>query len=298
MPWRVGAHALTRVCLAAAAAGCASPPAGAAALSAGDTVAGRAALGSRIALLTSEPALITADLDLRTLRRTPIARRAGEPNLWGLGESGGVLHSIAGFSELVRIAPDGSARHTARFQHAMGNLIDTAAGMAAQRAVDNAGTPLAWHVDTSAGLSPMAGPPRQSLGMSRAEEGALHLLSCSAPPAVVCWLPGSNELLTIDRNQVFPVARIDTVMPIAPARLIAEPSSRAIQDAVPTGRGTYIVLFREYAQREQTVMGEFGARGERLRVLAAPEPLRLLLGVRDGLIVAIARSGRLVGVPL
>ena len=95
----------------AAAAGCASPPEGAAALHAGERVIGRAALNSLIVLLTSEPALITADLELRTLRRTPIARRAGEPSLWGLGESDGVLHSIAGFSDLVRLGPDGRARH-------------------------------------------------------------------------------------------------------------------------------------------------------------------------------------------
>jgi hypothetical protein len=282
----------------AAAAGCVAPPAGAAAVQSGETIIGRAALDSRIVLLTSEPALITVDLEARTLRRTPIARRAGEPALWGLGESGGELHSIAGFSDLVRLGLDGSARHTARFQHAMGNLIDTAAGMAAQRAVDNPGTPLVWRVDASAGFSPMAGPRRQSLGMSRAEEGALHLLSCSVPPAVVCWLPGSNELLAIDRSQVSPVARIDTVVPIAPARLIAEPASRAIQDAVPTGRGTYVVLFREHAHREHTVMAEFGARGERLRVLAAPEPLRLLLGVRSDVLIAVTVSGHLKEVPL
>lgn len=275
-----------------------TPPAGAAALYAGETVVGRAAVDSHIVLLTSEPALITADLELRTLRRTPIARRAGDPTLWGLGESGGALHSIEGFSDLVRLGFDGSARHTARFQHAMGNLIDTGAGMVAQRAVDSAGTPLVWRVDASAGLSPMAGARRQSLGMSRAEEGALHLLSCSVPPDVVCWLPGSNELLAIDRSQVSPVARIDTVVPIAPVRLIAEPASRAIQDAVPSGRGTYIVLFREHAQREHAVMAEFGAHGERLRVLAAPEPLRLLLGVRGGVIMAVAVSGRLLEVSL
>lgn len=294
----MGAHALTRACMLAAAAGCASPPAGAAALHAGETVIGRAALDSRIVLLTSEPALITADLDLRTLRRTLVARSAGEPSLWGLGESGGVLHSIAGFSDLTRLGPDGSARHRTRFQHAMGNLIDTADGMAVQRAVDNAGAPLLWRVDASAGLSPMTGPRRQALGLSRAEEGALHLLSCSAPPGIVCWLPGSNELLTIDRSQVSPVARLDAVMPIAPARLIGQPSSRAIRDAVPTGRGTYVVLVGEHGRREQTVLVEFGARGERLRVIPAPEPLRLLLGVRGDLIMAITASGLLKEVPL
>jgi len=293
----VGAHALTRACIIVTAAGCAAPDRPEV-LGAGETVIGRAALDRRIVILTSEPALMTADLEARTLRRAPIARRAGDPSLWGLGEDAGVLFSVAEFSDLVRVGLDGSARHAARFQHAMGNLLDTAAGMAGQRAVDSAGTPLAWRVDASAGLSPMPGARRHPLGMSRAEEGALHLLTCSVPPEVVCWLPGSNELLTIDRGQVSPVARIDTVVPIAPARLIAEPASRAIQDAVPTGRGTYVVLFREQPHGEHTVMAEFGARGGRLRVLSAPEPLRLLLGVRNDAIFAITMSGHLKEVPL
>ncbi|HEX6324255.1 MAG TPA: hypothetical protein VFZ36_11060 [Vicinamibacterales bacterium] len=293
----MGARALTRVCLLAAAAGCDAPPhGGAALLQAGEVVIGRAALDGRIVLLTTEPALITADLRTRGLQRTAIADRASGPKFWGLGEADGALYTVAGFTDLTRLEPDGSARHTARFQRPIGNLLDTEAGMAAQLAGDNPGGPLAWAVDPSAGMAALRGRLRSSLAMSRAEEGVLHLLTCSAPPRVLCWLPGTNELLTISNTHVSAVARLDTVASIAPARLLARPDQRAIQDALSTDRGTFLVLYRMPDEGDRVIAAEFGASGEQLRILTPAEPLRLLLGVHEDVVLAITTSGQVTEV--
>lgn len=292
----MGARALTRACLLAAAAGCAAPPEGTAVLHAGETVIGRAALGDHVVLLTSAPALITADLRARRLHRTVIADQASAPKFWGLGEADGALYTVAGFTDLTRLEPDGSARHTARFQRPIGNLLDTEAGMAAQLAGDNPGAALAWAVDPSAGMTAMRGRLRSSLAMSRAEEGVLHLLTCSAPPRVLCWLPGTHELLTIGSTHVTAVARLETVAPIAPARLLARPDQRAIQDALSTDRGTFLVLYRPSDEGDRVIAAEFGASGEQLRVLRPAEPLRLLLGVHDGVVLGITTSGRVTEV--
>jgi hypothetical protein len=292
----VSARALTRASVLAAAAGCASPQAGPPL--AGETIAGRALVDGRVVLLTTAPALITVDLDARTLARTPIPRHASAPALWGLGEAGGALYTIAGFSDLMRVDAGGHVRHAARFNRPMGNLLDTPDGMAAQAAVDSAGTALVWDTDTSARLSAMGGRLRDPLALSRAEESALHLLSCSTPPDVLCWLPGSNELLTIAGNQVSAMARLDTVSPIAPARLIEQPTLRTIQDAISTSPDTLIVLFRRPDEGARLVVGEFDAAGRQRRTLTPAEPLRLLLGVREGRVVALAASGRLTEVPL
>lgn len=292
----MGALALTRASMFAA-SGCVAT-AQDAVVSTSETITGRALANERLVLLTNEPALVTIDLAARTSARTPLTRAGRGSGLWGLGEAAGTLYSISEFVDLVRLGEDGTVHPAARFPQAIGNLIDIREGMATQHAVGEPGAPLAWLTDASAALSAIEGPARQALGLSRAEEGVLHLLSCSIPPRVVCWLPGANQLLSFDGRRLAAAVPLETVARIAPARLLAHPESRAIQDAVATAGGTFVVLYGLSEGSDRRALAEFGADGRRLRTLQPSAPIRLLLKAGRGVLHAIDRNGRLAEVPL
>lgn len=287
----MGALALTRASIALTLAGCGGSAA-APGVSAGETIAGRALVAERIALLTTEPAVVWVDPATRAIGRQPLP--AGESKLWGLGEIDGDLYSVAGFSELVRVRADGRVEPHAAFPQPVGNLIDTAEGMAAQYAVDQAGTALMWRASENGGLTPMHGTARRPLGMSRAEEGVLHVVTCSLPPATICWMPGSNQPLWLDGLELRVGPRLESVSAIEPARLLEQPAARVIHDALRTRDDTLIVLFTGSKGAE---LAEFDRHGKRLRTFAAGEPLRILLAMGEGGIVALARSGRVTEVP-
>ena len=288
----MGALALTRASLALALAGCGGSAA-APGVNDNETIAGRALVAGRIALLTTGPAVVWIDPATRAIGRHPISQ-AGESKLWGLGEIDGNLYSVAGFSELVRVRADGRAEPHAAFPQPVGNLVDTAEGMAAQYAVDQAGTALMWRASATGGLTPMKGATRRPLGMSRAEEGVMHVVTCSVPPATICWMPGSNQPFWLDGFELRMGPRLQSLSAIEPARLLEQPAARVIHDALPTRDDTLIVLFSGSKGAE---LAEFDRDGKRLRTFAAEEPLRILLAMREGAIVGLARSGRVVEVP-
>lgn len=290
----MGATALTRVLLAVSIAGCggsATEPG----LWTSETIAGRAVAGGRIALLTTEPALVWIDPATRAIERRPIAQ-AGESKLWGLGEINGDLYSVAGFTNLVRVNASGRAEAHAALAQPVGNLIDTEDGMAAQYAVDPPGAALLWRTSASGTMVSMPGATRRPLGMSRAEEGVLHLVTCSVPPAPVCWTPGSNHLFWLDGFEVRYGPYLQSVQPIEPARLIEEPSARVIHDALRTPHGTVLVVFTPSRDAAMPALAEFDREGKQLRTFAVREPVRVLLAVREGSVLALARSGRLMEV--
>lgn len=278
--------------------GCATPPEAAAVLNETERVVGRAALSDQVVLLTNRPALVMIRPASGGIQRVPIGGRSGA-RLWGLGEAGRALYSIADFSDLVRLTVDASVvrvEQVAQPSPRVGNLLDSATGMIAQHAVDEPGTPMVWELDASGRLSGMRAPRRVSLGLARAEESLLHLLSCSVPPRVVCWLPGSNELLMLDATGLERLATLESVDPVAPAALLAKPETRAIHDAIAVDDERVVVLFDGDGSAAARI-GEFGKDGSKIRELRSPVPVRMFVWADARHITAIARSGHLIEVP-
>ncbi len=291
--------ALTRAFCIAACAGCAAPQAETVVLRGSDRVVGRAALGSQVVILTTEPALVRISPESGEVSRHPIAPqdRSG-PKLWGLGAVDQTLYSVADFKRLVRleIVPAGfHPRIVAPFDHAVGNMIDTPGGMAVQRVVDDAGQPIAAAVNVRGEFETMAAPMRVAMGLARAEEGLMHLLACSVPPRVLCWMPGANVLLAVDDRGIRPVVTLAAVPRIAPGLLIARPTARAIQDALWISDDAVVVLFQD-GEASASRLGEFDLSGRLRRELAPSEPLRLLVSQGASGILAITPSGRLTKV--
>ena len=288
---RVSARALTRVLLAVLGAGCSTVPEGRV-IAPREIVIGRAATSDSVVMLTSESALVyvTADHVSRVQLDAPPAK------LWGLGSIGDDLYSIAGFIDLVRLTRDRHVQRIARFERPVANLVDLPDGMAAQPAVDHPGTPLVWRAGVTARLAPIEGATRRSLGLPRAEEGVLHLLSCSASSRIVCWLPGSDEVLALDEHGLRPLARLNDVRRIAPARLIAQPNRRAIYDAVAAGDSLLVLFDRD--GRGEPALAQFDSGGTLVRWLHTPQRLRLLLDANATTLRAITVAGALVRVPL
>ena len=260
----------------------------------GEVVIGRASVADGVVLLTSDSVLVHVDNASRIRRvtlETPPAK------LWGLGSIGEQLYSIAGFVDLVRISSEGRVQRVARYERPVANLVDLPAGIGAQPAVDHPGTPLLWSSDEAAHLSPVGGATRRSLSLPRAEEGVLHLLSCSAPARVVCWLPGSDEVLSLDERGLLPAVRLDTVRRVAPARLITQPNRRAIHDAAQAPGGSFIVLF-DRDGRDAPALAEFESSGKLLRWLESPARVRMILDVGAARLRVILASGRLVEIRL
>lgn len=290
----MSAQALARVLLAGGVAACAPTPHAPTAVRATERIIGRAMAADRAVLLTNAPALVSIPLDAGPLATSAVARDRAASRLWGLGEVDGRLYSVAGFLELVTLSPHGTVATAARFGRPMGNLLDTASGMAGQLAMDDAGKPVAWVVDTAARLTVLSGAVRQALGGSRAEDGVLHVLSCSLPPRVVCWLPGSNQLFVLGGSRLDAALALESVPGIPPARLLSSPGARAIQDALWLDDGTVLCLFRPSGSSDRTSLALFAADGRLLRTIEPRAPLRLLLFNRRNHVVAVAASGHLV----
>jgi len=292
----VSAHALTRVLIAGGVAACVPASDVAVAVRATERIAGRALTADRAVLLTNAPALVRIPLDGGGPVRIALARDSGTGRLWGLGEIDGRLYSVAGFMDLVTLSPQGIVGTAGRFGRPIGNLLDTPSGMAGQLAMDDAGGALAWVVDAAAQLRPLPGAVRHALGGSRAEDSVLHLLSCSLPPRVVCWLPGSNRLFAMRGGRLDAALELESVPSLSPARLLASPDARVIQDALRLEDGTVLCLFRPAASRDRTALALFTGDGRLLRSLEPREPLRVLLFNRATRVVAVAASGRLIEV--
>ncbi|MDQ3070067.1 MAG: hypothetical protein M3R55_10100 [Acidobacteriota bacterium] len=212
---------------------------------------------------------------------------------WGLGETGGRLFTVSGFTQLARLEADGRAVPVARFTRAVANLFDLDAGMAVQFAVDDPGTPLAWQASADATLTPMPSLPRISHGLSRPEDGLLNLLSCSAPPRAVCWLPSAPALLAARDGGLTALISIGSASSSA-RQVLDTPGERAIEDAVMHGQ-TVAVLHRAADGGKRLDL--FDARGALLRTLPVPGPLRLLVYTDGTSVVAIDATGRLVRIP-
>ena len=290
---------LTRVFCVAACAGCAAPTAETVVLRGADRVIGRAALGQQVVMLTNEPALIRIDAESgRSTRQAVAGPDRAKPRLWGLGQIAGGLYSINEFKRLVRLDISASgveARDVAQLARAAGNLIDTPSGMAVQFAADDPGEPIAAGLDQAGYLAAISAPARVPLGLQRAEEGLLHLLTCSAPPRVLCWTPGSNALLAADDRGIQPLVTIEVIPRIAPTLLIARPTARAIQDALWLGDDLVAVLFQD-GDAAGTVLAEFNLAGRMVRQLQPQQPVRLLVSATRGGMLAITESGLLTQV--
>lgn len=288
--------ALTRAFCVAASAGCASPQAESVVLRGADRVVGRAAVGVDIAMLTSEPALLRINPQSGEVARYPIlGRDRSKPKLWGLGAIDDGLYSVADFKRLVRLETTGAgieARDVADLEYAAGNLLDAPSGMFAQRVVDAPGQPIAARLDAAGKAQPIRAPVRVSMGLARAEEGLLHLLTCSVPPRAVCWMPGSNDILALDDTGLRHLSTLHAVPRIAPTLLIARPTARAIQDALWTSDDLLMVLFQD-GGNAGTVMASFDRSGRMVQRLRSGQPLRLLVAEREGAVLAITREGTL-----
>jgi hypothetical protein len=292
--------ALTRAFSIAVCAGCVTPQAEPVVLVGPDRVAGRASLGSQVVLLTTEPALLHISPDSAQLARHAIAGRdRSKPKLWGLGAIDGTLYSIADFRRLVRFeATDAGfeVRDVAQLDRAVGNMVDTPAGIAVQRAVDAPGEPIAAGLGARGDFNVISAPLRGAMGLARAEEGLMHLLTCSVPPSAICWMPGSNELLAIDDRGIRHLATLHSVPRIAPRLLIARPTARAIQDALWIDEKLFAVLFQDGVS-EASVLAEFNPSGAMVRVLAPSQPLRLLVANGSAGLLAVTQAGSLIRVP-
>lgn len=291
--------ALTRAFCVAACAGCAAPHAEVVALRASERVIGRAALGGQVVMLTSAPALVAITPDSGEVSRRALAGRdRTAPKLWGLGEVDDALYSVSGFKRLVRLDVSQSgidARLGMEIARSIGNLVDTQAGMAAQLAVGEPGMPMALAIDQRGHLEEMNAPPRVSFGLARAEESLLHLLTCSVPPRVLCWTPGSNGLLSFDDGGLRSLVTLEAIPRIAPALMLARPGARSIQDALWIDDGLMAVLFQD-GDDSGPLLAEFNMAGRMLRRLAPAQPLRVLVAARAGRIIAVTQSGVLIEV--
>lgn len=253
-------------------------------------IIGRAAIQHDVALLTNEPAIVRIS-ESGKVTKTAIAGAPGR--LWGLGSIGADLYSVSGFVDLVRIAPTGDTTPVARFSRPIGNLFDTLSGLAVQHVVDAAGAPLAWKASAAAELTMLAGAERKSLALTGPEEGLLHFLTCSVPPDVACWLPGSNEVLSVSDTAITPVSKLAGIVPVAARDLLSRPSRRAIQDAVRVADGAVVALV---PGERHTALHEFNHAGTPLKTIPTSSPLRALLRARVGGIQALSRDGRVVEV--
>lgn len=292
----MGAHALTRVLVVGGIAACAPASDAPIAVRATERIVGRALTADRAVLLTNAPTLVSIPLDSGRPVTTALARDRAASRLWGLGEIDGRLYSVAGFMDLVTLSPQGIVTTTARFGRPIGNLLDTPSGMAGQLAMDDEGGALAWAVDAAAQLRPLPGAVRHALGGSRAEDSVLHLLSCSLPPRVVCWLPGSNQLFAMSAGRLDAAIELESVPWMSPARLLSSPNARVIQDALRLEDGSVLCIFRPAASSDRTALALFAGDGRLLRTLEPRQPLRVLLFSRGKRVVAVAASGQLVEV--
>lgn len=293
----MSASALTRAAVLLTLSGCRAAD-DAMVVRSDERVVGRAIAAGRVVLLTDAPALISIDPDRRVATRTRVERDSASRKLWGLGGVEGALYSIEGFSDLIRLNADGTRTRTATFARPLGNLLDTHEGMAGQIAIDDSSTPLVWSVGSNGSLQPIAGAVRQSHGVSRAEEGVLHLLSCSLPPRVVCWLPGVPRLFAFDGRRIDARTQLESVDGVIPVRLLERPDMKVIQDAFMTEQGTIVAAIRIDPARPATTLEEFAFDGRHIRRIPSAAQIRVLLGTRAGQVLAITTGGHFLELPL
>lgn len=261
-------------------------------LRATETIIGRALWQGQDMLLTDAPALIAVDratgsVAYTSIQTSPDVRFAP----WGLAEAGGALFTISGFVRLMRVTPAGSIAEAAMLERPLANLVDLSDGMAAQLSSEPAGSPLVASVTGTGRISPLESPARAALGLTPAEESLLHLIACSTPPRVICWLPNKNQLLAFDNGALVEVAMLEGLEQIPAATLIARLDRRVITDAVASDDGRFVVLHEGHAGSPQLVT-TFDARGRRLASTPAPEPLRLLVASAGSELLAFTREGR------
>ena len=243
-------------------------------------------------LLTDAPALIaidrvTGDLVYTSILTLPGVRFAP----WGLAEIGDALFTVSDFRHLTRVTREGSLEEVATLSRPLANLIDLPSGMAAQLSSEAAGSPLLVSLAATGDISPLESPARAAVGLTPAEESLLHLLACSAPPRVVCWLPGENRLLAFADGALVEGAILEGLDPISPAILISQLDRRLIVDVVVTDSGHIVVLHGGHNGDPQHVT-TFDAQGRRVGSAPAPEPLRVLVSAERSEILAISREGR------
>jgi hypothetical protein len=276
----------------AVAVGCGEvQPPGPPALTITEAIIGRAVHDGNPVFLTDAPALLSVDSVAGRITRTPLTTSSGDAfKPWGLAEAGGALFTVSGFLDLFEIEANGRATRVARLDRSLANLFDLDAGMAGQPASPEAAAPLALAVRTDGAVEPMPGPPRPSYGLSPVEDSILNLLSCSAPPAVVCWLPDRPALLRVAGAELRPAVDLEGLPAIAPSLLIAGTAHRAIDDVLAT-LDAYWVLHREPGEPSQQRLTAFDTRGRRMHSLKLAAPFRALLTMEQGRVVALTSSG-------
>ncbi len=272
-------------------------PAPAEALKQTETIVGRATWHGNLALLTDVPALVVIDRVDGQVSRTMLTTADGAPlKPWGLGEAGGALYTVSDFVDLVKIGADGRTTRVGRLGRSLANLFDLDTGMAGQYASPDAGAALAVRVHADGVLSALRSPPRASHGLSTLEEGLLNLLSCSAPPRVICWLPARAALFEILDSALVPLADLERLPIGDPVLLVAGNGHRAIDDAIAAERGTYLILHPVPGAPGQQRLTTFDSRGRQTHTRPLDEPLRILLAVEGKTVVALARSGAMVSI--
>lgn len=263
-------------------------------IGAAETVIGRARLGDRIVLLTDAPALFAVDVEGMAMTRQALdGSGVAVSRLWGLAAHTGRLFTISAFDTLVEIDPSGKFVEVARLARPVLNLIDLEEGMAVQLASQPAGSPLLSVIEPSGVISAFASPLRTPLGLTPPEEGLLHLLSCSAPPAPICWLPGDVRIFAAEARALVPRYHLKGLSPPDPATLIASPERRVIEDAILDAAEGLIILRNRADDGGQRLI-HYKADGTSSREIALSEPLRLLVSHSPRGILAVARTGRLV----
>ncbi len=270
------------------------PPSAGDALGVAETVIGRARWQGNVVLLTDAPALITVDVDRVVMTRQPMGRGGVQVSrLWGLAEDEGRLFTTSGFDRLVEIDRSATFVEVARLARAVLNLVDLPSGMAVQLAGQSAGSPLLVAISTTGAMTPLSSPLRSALGLTPPEEGLLHLLSCSAPPESICWLPGDVRVFAAGERGLVHRTRLAGLSPPDPASLIAAPERRVIEDAVSDGDQGDIVLRNVTGDGSQRLTRHARDGGPTADVVPV-EPLRLLVSASSRGVIAITRTGRLV----
>ena len=256
-----------------------------------ETIIGRASWRGQDMLLTDAPALLAINRVTGALGRTSIM---ASPDVrfapWGLAEVDDALFTVSGFRRLTRLAPDGSVAEVATLSRPLANLIDLPEGMAAQLSSEPAGSPLLVRLRGSGDISALESPARAAAGLTPAEESLLHLVACSAPPRVICWLPNDNRLLVFAGGALVEGPALEGLDPIPAATLISQLDRRVIVDAMATDDGHFVVLHGGYDESFQHVT-TFDLRGRRVGSAPAPEPLRVLVSSERREILAISRNG-------
>ncbi len=217
---------------------------------------------------------------------------------WGLAEDEGALFTVSGFVDLMKIDTAGNTTRAARFERPVANLLDLDGRMAAQYATGEVGAPLAVHVGPDGTFTSLRSPRRVSFGLSSVEEEVLHLLSCSAPPRVICWLPHRAALFEMVHTALVAGASLEGFPEADVSQLISGRSQRLIDDVLANADGNYLVLHRADDAAGRQALTLFDRLGRRRRTLHLEEPLRLLLAADGSSGLALTRGGVLTTVNL